>query len=78
MLETKGQKQNFFTAIVLIVILSLVTLWSRSSFKYKDNTDYSKGGLSSAEAAAYLKYLQDIKIDTAASKELFEQLRTQS
>ena len=75
--KTKTQKQYLIAAIILIVILSLVSLWHRPRFRYIDTTDYTKTQTSQLDAAAYLKYLENLKVDPKASKQLFEQLFTE-
>lgn len=78
MLETKEQKQYFVTAVVLIIILSLVSLLSRPDFRYVDKNDYKKlQAQEEADRLAYIKYLETLKIDPVASKALFETLFTE-
>ncbi len=79
MLETKEQKQYFVTAVVLILILSLVSLLSRPDFRYVDQNDYKKlQAQEEADRLAYAKYLETLKIDSVASKELFQELFTEA
>lgn len=78
MLETKEQKQYFVTAVVLIVILSLVSLLSRPDFMYVDQSDYKQlQAQEEANRLAYVKYLENLKVDPVASKELFQELFTE-
>ncbi|MCX6796875.1 MAG: hypothetical protein NTX98_00135 [Candidatus Doudnabacteria bacterium] len=76
MLETKEQKQYFTTAVVLIVVLSLVSLWHRQGPQPVENRQNQAKNNEQFNAQAYLKYLETLKIDPKASKELFQQLIT--
>ena len=77
MLESKEQKQLFAGALILIVLLGLVSFWRKPDFKYVDNADYSKSGLTTEQAKAYLDYLANVKTDPAASKQLFQEILTE-
>lgn len=77
MLETKAQKSYLVTAVVLIVVLSLVSFWNRSSFRYEDATDYTRPSLTQQQAEAYLNYLETLEVDPAASQLLFEEILTE-
>ena len=76
MLETKQEKQYFFTALILIIILSIVSIWSRSNTQNQPASNQQAGNeLSNSQA--YLKYLETLKVDSNASKALFLELFTQ-
>lgn len=77
MLETKEQKQYLATVVVLIFILSAVSFWNKTDFKFKDTTNYSNKDQSVRDAQAYLDYLKTIKTDPAASKQLFQEILTE-
>lgn len=76
MLETKEQKQTFFGAIVLVVILSLVSFWNRPDLTYKDSPSQGLQN-SRISAEAYAKYLASLNVDQQASKDLFEKIISQ-
>lgn len=76
MLETKEQKRNFAVIVGLIIVLSVITFWRRTDFRYKDNTDYAKLN-SQLTAEMYQKYLASLKIDPVASKAVFQQIITE-
>ena len=59
MLETKEQKRNLVVIALAIVVLSGVTFWRRSDFRYKDDTDYVKLN-QKLNAEAYQKYLASL------------------
>ncbi len=77
MLETKEQKQVFIGAIVLVIVLGAVTLFSHPNFKFADHRDYSQIDQNVLQSKAYLDYLASQKVDPEASKELFQQIITQ-
>lgn len=76
-LETKQQKKYFTTTIVLVIILSLITFWSRGTLNTAKNIPMSNGGMTVAQAEAYLNYLETLKVDPEASKKLFHELITE-
>lgn len=76
MLETKQQKQYFFTALVLVVILALVTFLNQPNFRYQEVKVQNQANTVAAQEA-YLKYIASLQIDPAASKQLFQQIITQ-
>ena len=75
MLETKQQKQYFFTALALVAILAVVTFWNRPNFSYQEIKVPSKNK-AVVDQQAYLKYLSTLQVDPKASKELFQQIIT--
>jgi hypothetical protein len=78
MLETKQEKTYLVTVAVLIVILGIISLWRHPQFQYKDTTNYANlAEQQKAVNLAYQKYLDSLKVDPVASKELFQQLVTQ-
>lgn len=76
MLETKEQKQYFITALVLIIILSVISIWQRPDFGLKNINQQQASNKEQFNPQDYLKYLETLKIDPKASKELFQQLIT--
>lgn len=74
MLETKEQKGYLVTVVVLIIILSLVSLWHRPDLSYQAPSNVGSNNQPQVDAAAYLKYLESLKVDPAASKMLFQEL----
>ncbi len=74
---TKEQKQYFIVALVFIVILGMVSFLSKPSFRYVDTVDYSKKQPQQFDAAAYLKYLDSLKVDPKASQQLFQDIITE-
>lgn len=67
MLETKQQKQYFFTAITAIIILLIVSFWHHPDFVYHDTTNYNQ-----KPTFDYNQYLASINVDPKASQQLFE------
>ncbi|MCL5774734.1 MAG: hypothetical protein M1333_00815 [Patescibacteria group bacterium] len=75
MLETKQQKQYFFTALALVAVLAVVTFWNRPNFSYQEIKVPNKTK-PVVDQQAYLKYLSTLQVDPKASKELFQQIIT--
>ena len=69
MLETKEQKQIFTAAIVLIILLGVISSRHKTTFKPEDNSFKNK-----QKQASYQVYLDSLKIDPLASKELFKKV----
>ena len=72
----KEQKQILYGAVVLVLILGIITLTSRPEFLFKEPAPTAPAGLTAEQAQKYLDYLASLKIDPAASQELFEQILT--
>jgi hypothetical protein len=70
MLETKEQKKYFIAILVMVVVLSLVTLFNRPHTQ-NQNTGKNTGTSSKFDAEAYLASL---KIDQKASQSLYEEI----
>ena len=77
MLETKEQKEVFAGVVILVVILLAVTVFSHPKYAFKDTKDYNQPDQNILQSKAYLDYLASQKVDTAASKELFQKIVTQ-
>lgn len=75
--ETKEKKQILVGALVMIVILSVISLWRRPNLKVTDNTLNYDSGQDYLNSQEYLNYLKTIKVDKQASKQLFETILTQ-
>lgn len=73
MLETKEQKMTLLGAGILVLVLSVITLTSRPEFVYKERAQ-NASNQQTLDAQKYLAYLSSLKIDPAASKQLFEQI----
>ena len=74
MLETKEQKNILLIVGVLIVILSLVSLWGRSNFIPQSQPQDKTNGDNFLQSQAYLNYLNSLEIDKQASQELFQEI----
>lgn len=74
MLETKEQKQYFFTVVILVLVLTVISLWNRGGFKYVEQPKPVTH--TQFDAEAYLKYLAAIQVNAQASKEAFEKIIT--
>ncbi len=72
MLETKEQKQYLAATIVLIVILSVISLWHRPDLSVTVSTNTN-----AKPAFDYNAYLAAIKADPVASQKIFQQIITQ-
>jgi|GEM_PF-2462776 len=77
MLETKEQKQYFAGTIVLIIILSVISFWHKPDLTIKDTAQNTKSSVGYLNSQEYLNYLNTLKIDKQASKELFETIITE-
>lgn len=76
---TSQQKTYLTATIVLVVILSLVTFWRRSTFVYQDTTDYAKlAREEKAQNEAYQKLLASIQPDPVASQQVFKKIVTEA
>jgi hypothetical protein len=76
MLETKEQKQYFFSAVVLVLILSIVSACSRPNFRLA-NQGRQANQNSIEQSKKYLEYLRSIPVDKEASKQLFQTILTE-
>lgn len=76
-METKEQKQIFAGAAALIIILAVITLTSKPDFQYREKSASRNPNQSVIDARKYLEYLQSLKIDSQASKALFQQILTE-
>ncbi len=75
MLETKDQKQIFAGSLVLILILSLVSVWHQKSFTFQDETDYiSLQKKSEQQRALYRQYLVALGTTQEAQTALYEEI----
>ena len=73
MLETKEQKMTLLGAGVLVLVLSIITLTSHPDFVYRKEA-LKPPSQQAIDAQKYLAYLNSLKIDPKASKQLFEQI----
>jgi hypothetical protein len=74
MLETKEQKRTFIACIVIVIILGLITACSKPDFKFADNHNYNQQSQDVQSSKAYLDYINSLKIDPSASKDLFQNI----
>ncbi len=79
MLETKEQKQLFFTTIALIVVLLVVSIWHRPQTVYVDQTNYSAAEKAYQDRMqATMAYLAALNTSPKASQMLFEEVMPQA
>ena len=71
------QKQILLGSGVLVLILGIITFTSSPNFRYQEPPAPKKPNLSLMEAQAYLRYVENLKIDPQASRALFQQILTQ-
>ena len=79
MLETKQQKQSLVTVLVLIIILGLVSFWSKPQFGFEDPTN--RQAIEDAfvkNQEAYKKYLASINTTPEAQEKLFKEIVPES
>ncbi len=74
---SKEQKQYFAGTIALILILSVVSFWHKPDLTVKDTAKTTKPSAEFLNSQEYLKYLNTLKIDKQASKELFQTIITE-
>ena len=75
MLETKEQKQIFAGCAVLVIVLGVVSYFSRPNFQFQDKTDYiALKARSDKQQQAYAAFLASIGSTPAAQAALYEEI----
>jgi len=72
----KEQKQILLGSGVLVLILAIITLTSRSDFVFREDRSLKSGEEKSIDVEAYLRYLENLQVDQQASRELFSAILT--
>ena len=74
MLETKEQKGTLVIVVLLILMLSVVSLWDRQGFKPQNQQSGQPTEDNFLKSQAYLNYLNSLEIDKSASDKLFKEI----